>query len=244
MEARMKVDAYYEEYWSENGYRPLGAPTPCLRRLVETHIPAGARVLDLGCGDGGTAGRVLLERGCAYTGVDISENAVRHARERGLDARLVDDAASLPFEADSFDAVLAIEVLEHLFLPYLAVVEARRVLTPRGVLVLSVPNVAYWRRRLDLALLGRWNPFGDDLSVEQPWRDPHIRFFNPASMRRLLRLAGFQQVRVNGHGGALLRDIPVARRLAREEASRLFRAVERRVPALLAARVEGIAVKG
>ncbi len=240
----MKVDSYYEEYWSDEGYRPLGTPTPCLRRLVETHVPAGARVLDVGCGDGGTAGQVLLEQGCEYAGVDISENAVRHARERGFDARLVDDAASLPFEPDSFDAVLAIEVLEHLFLPHLVVAEVHRVLKPKGIFVLSVPNVTYWRRRLDLAILGRWNPFGDDLSVEQPWRDPHIRFFNPASMRRLLTLAGFRHVKVNGHGGALLRDIPAARRLSRGEASRLYRAAERRAPALLAARVEGIAVKG
>ncbi|HEX6677367.1 MAG TPA: class I SAM-dependent methyltransferase, partial [Actinomycetes bacterium] len=233
----MKADAYYESYWSEEGYLPHGAPTWHLRRLLRAHVAEGAKVLDLGCGDGGTAGDAVRARGCAYLGVDVSENAVRRARGRGFDARRIDDAGSLPFEGDSFDAVLAIEVLEHLFLPHLAAAEVHRVLKPGGVFILSVPNVAYWRRRLDLAAFGRWNPFGDDLSVEQPWRDPHIRFFNPASMKRLLTLVGFGDVQVNGHGGALLRDIPVARRLCRgEEPSRLFRAAERRAPALLAAR--------
>jgi methionine biosynthesis protein MetW len=239
----VKLDSYYDDYWSEEGYQPFGEPTPDLRRLIEAHIPAASKVLDFGCGDGGTAGKVILERGCNYTGVDVSEKAIRHARHRGLDAKLIDDAASLPFEEESFDAVLAIEVLEHLFLPQLAVAEVHRVLKPRGVFVLSVPNVAYWRRRLDLAVLGRWNPFGDDLSVEQPWRDPHIRFFNPGSMRRLLAMAGFQDVDVGGHGGAILRDIPIARRFWRGEASPLFRVVEQRIPALLAARVEAIAIK-
>jgi SAM-dependent methyltransferase len=240
----VNVDAYYEDYWSDRGYQPRGAPTGPLRRLIRTYVSAGCKVLDLGCGDGGTAARTLLERGCEYVGVDVSEKAVRLANDQGFDARLIDDAASLPFAAESFDAVLAIEVLEHLFLPQLAAAEVHRVLKPQGVFILSVPNVAYWRRRLDLAIFGRWNPFGDDLSVEQPWRDPHIRFFNPGSMMRLLTLVGFRDVQVSGHGGALLHDIPVARRLCRGgQASRLFRAAERRAPALLAARVEAVAVK-
>jgi SAM-dependent methyltransferase len=239
----MKVGSYYEDYWSEEGFRPCGEPTTHLRGLIETHVPAGSRVLDLGCGDGGRAGTTLLERGCEYIGVDVSEKAIRLARDRGLDARIIDDGAPLPFDAGSFEAVLAIEVLEHLFLPHLAVAEAHRVLKPHGVFVLSVPNVAYWRRRLDLAAFGRWNPFGDTLSVEQPWRDPHIRFFNPASMRRLLAMAGFRGTHVSGYGGGLLRDIPVARRFWAGEPSRLYRAAERRIPALLGARIEGIAIK-
>jgi SAM-dependent methyltransferase len=239
----VRAGSYYEHYWSDVGYRPCGAPTAHLRRLIERYVPAGSKVLDLGCGDGGGAGKALLEHGCEYVGVDVSEKAVRLARDRGLDARVVDDGSPLPFDDGSFGAVLALEVLEHLFLPQVTAAEVHRVLKPRGVFMLTVPNVAYWRRRLELAAFGRWNPFGDDLSVEQPWRDPHIRFFNPSSMRRLLAVTGFREMRVNGYGGGLLCDIPVARRIWPGEPSRLYRAAERRAPALLAARVEGIAIK-
>jgi methionine biosynthesis protein MetW len=239
----MNVNSYYDHYWSDAGFQPCGTSSPHLRRLIRTHVPPSSEVLDVGCGDGGTAGRAVLEHGCRYIGVDVSETAVRRALNRGFDARIIDDAASLPFEDESFEAVLAIEVLEHLFLPQFAVAEIYRVLKNRGVLILSVPNVAYWRRRLDIAVFGRWHPPGDDLSVEQSWRDPHIRFFNPGSMNRLLRLAGFTDVRVSGHGGALLRDIPIARQLARGESSRLFRTAERQLPGLLALRVEAVATK-
>jgi methionine biosynthesis protein MetW len=235
---------YYDSYWSDNGFNPAGGDlTPPLRALMESHVRPGDRCLDVGCGDGQTAGPWLRARGCEYLGVDVAETAVRQARAHGLDARLVDDASELPFDDGSFDVALSIEVFEHLFAPHLVAAEVRRVLRPGGMLLVTVPNVAYWRRRLDLAVLGRWNPVGDDLSVEQPWRDPHIRFFNPRSLRHMLRSVGFETVRVEGHVGALTRDLPVARRLWSGRPSSLYRAAERRLPALLGLRVCAIAFK-
>jgi hypothetical protein len=104
-----------------------------------------------------------------------------------------------------------------------------------------VPNVAYWRRRVDLALFGRWHPYGDDQSVQAPWRDPHIRFFNRGAMARMLRQSGFGKVEVRGHGGAFLRDVPVLRRLGRGSVSRGYRAFERLAPALFASRLHAVA---
>jgi SAM-dependent methyltransferase len=237
------VKPYYDIYWSDSSFEQSPNLTPPLRALMAAHVRPGARCLDVGCGDGTTAGPWLLQRGCRYVGVDVSETAVQRAAGLGLDARLVDDASSLPFDDASFDAALAVEVLEHLFAPHLAAGEILRVLRPGGVLIVTVPNVAYWRRRLDLAVFGRWNPFGDDLSVEQPWRDPHIRFFNPWSLRRMLLATGFERVAVQGHGGAVLRDLPAARRLWRGRPSPLYRAAERRLPALLGLRVGAVAFK-
>ena len=239
----MDIKPYYDTYWSESGFNPGADLTTSLRTLLETHVPPGARCLDVGCGNGSTAGPWLVRRGCGYVGVDVSETAVRQAVALGLDARLVEDAVALPFEDGAFDVALAVEVLEHLFAPHLAVAEILRVLRPGGVLVATVPNVSYWRRRLDLAALGRWNPFGDDLSVEQPWRDPHIRFFNPSSLRRMLLAAGFQQVAVEGQGGAVLRDLPLTRRLWRGRPSPLYAVAERCLPSLLGLRVGSVAVK-
>ena len=72
--------------------------------------------------------------------------------------------------------------------------EAARVLRSGGVLIASVPNVAFWRRRLDL-VCGRWNPEGDDLSVAEPWRDPHLRFLTTAALRSH---AAASRVRIGG----------------------------------------------
>ncbi len=239
----MNTRSYYERYWSEEGFCPRGTLTPQLRRLYETYLPSGGRILDLGCGDGRTSGPWLRDQGFQYVGVDVSKNAVGEARELGLEAHLIDDAGTLPFESDTFDAIVCIEVLEHLFEPNHAVAEAYRVLRPGGVLVASVPNVAYWRRRIDL-LGGRWNPFGDEHSVDAPWRDPHIRFFTRAAMRRMVLRAGFSPVHVSGHGGSLIRDLPrIGRLVGSNPDNPLYRVFQSAMPALLGVRLDVAAYK-
>jgi methionine biosynthesis protein MetW len=240
----MDVKAYYDSYWSDDGFQPVGGDlTPPLRNVMEQFVQPGSRCLDVGCGDGRTVGPWLLQHGCRYVGVDVSEIAVSRAVAFGLDARRIEDASALPFDDGSFDVGLMIEVLEHLFAPHEAVAEMHRVLRPGGVLLVTVPNVSYWRRRLDLALFGRWNPFGDDLSVEQPWRDPHVRFFNLSSMERMLRQAGFASVATRGQGGAVLRDLPFVRRFDRGHPSPAYAAAERLFPSVLGLRVGAVARK-
>jgi ubiquinone/menaquinone biosynthesis C-methylase UbiE len=236
-------DTYYESYWSEEGFHPGSNLTPELRHLLESNIPPGARTLDVGCGDARTAGTWALEHGRGYVGVDVSAVAVASARRRGLDVRTISTATSLPFDDNEFDAALCIEVLEHLFAPAQAAGEILRVLKPSGVLLATVPNVAYWRRRLELAF-GRWNPLGDGLSVEQPWRDPHIRFFSVSTLGRMLASAGFERLHVSGHEGIFLGDLPLLnRRRGSRQSSRTYKRLEQRVPALLANRLHVVAHK-
>jgi SAM-dependent methyltransferase len=213
-------------------------------RLVREYVSPSSAVLDMGCGNGRAGGPLVLSCGGRYVGVDVSHTAVAAAREIGLDARVIEDASALPFAAETFDFVLSIEVFEHLFRPDLAVAEIARVLRPGGTAVITVPNVAYWRHRVDLAMFGRWNPYGDDQSVQAPWRDPHIRFFNRTSLARMLDQSGFDSVAVRGHGGALLRDLPGLRRLGSGNVSRGYLALERVVPALFASRLHAVASHG
>lgn len=237
-------EQYYEKYWSEDGFYPRGAITTVLEQLFCQYIPAGYKCLDVGCGDGRTAGIWLREHGRQYVGVDISARAVREAQALGLDARKIHDASSLPFPDASFDAAVCIEVFEHLFQPQLTAAEIFRVLRPGGVLIATVPNVAYWRRRVDLAVLGRWNPLGDTLAVEQPWRDPHIRFFNRGALKRMLKSAGFDRIEVGGHAGGIVKDVPwVGKRLSGGRNSRLYRLAERVMPALFGYRLHAVAWK-
>jgi SAM-dependent methyltransferase len=235
---------YYEEYWTpagvatrHQGRGDYGDLTPSLAALLDTYVPAEATCLDLGCGDGRTAGW-LVRRGTRYIGVDVSRWALRGC---GLPVAQVTDAGRLPVRSASVDRVACLEVLEHLLAPQEAVTEARRVLRPGGLLLVTVPNVAYWRRRAELALLGRWQPLGDYLSVEQPWRDPHLRFFTPGALRRLLEGAGFEDVTVGGHDGTLLGDVPGLRRLRGIEPRGLYGALERAVPSPFALRLHATA---
>lgn len=113
--------------------------------LIErTPVSAGQRVLDIGCGTGHPVLRLAAATGADVAGVTVSADQVgsaeRNARDRGLAERadfLLADAAELPFDDDAFDAVWLVETMMYISDKTGALTEARRVLRPGGILVLS-----------------------------------------------------------------------------------------------------------
>jgi SAM-dependent methyltransferase len=198
----MTVSDFYTDYWSDTGFAPPGVRQPELEEAFRRFVTPDKRAIDVGCGDGIRGGSYLREHGRRYVGVDIGPGAIERARANGFDARQIETAEKLPFDDASFDLVCCSEVLEHLLRPDLAVREMARVLAPGGVMILTVPNVAYWRWRLGMLIGGTWNPLGDDESLERPWRDPHIRFFTPTTLAAMLGECGLVDLEVTGHGGA------------------------------------------
>jgi methionine biosynthesis protein MetW len=240
---RSQIAAYYDAYWHFKGRPVIPTPPPEVIRIMRREIAAGSACLDVGCGNGRAGGLPLRAIGCRYIGVDVSPAAIDAARKIGLDARQINDAADLPFSDASFDAVIAMEVLEHLVLPKPAVLEMMRVLKPGGVLLATSPNVAYWRRRLEL-VVGRWNPLGHPDAAARPWADPHLRFFTVGTLRQLLREAGFHEIQVGGHGGHLLGDIPrIGKLLRKAEGSRAYRLLEHWRPSTFGCFLNAVARK-
>jgi SAM-dependent methyltransferase len=238
------IQEYYEHYWSESGSGFQGRMGQQLGELLRSLVPPEADCLDVGCGDGRTCGGWLAGHARSYVGVDVSATAVEQARAAGLDARVIDDAAALPFADESFDFVACIEVFEHLFDAEGAGAEIARVLRPGGRLLAQVPNVAHWRHRIDIAALGRFNPLGDSDSLSRTWRDPHIRFFTVDTLPRMLANVGLEVERVSGTGVSGLRDFPLLWRYARrsEPGPVMRRLVEKR-PSVFASRVRVVARK-
>jgi SAM-dependent methyltransferase len=161
-----------------------------------------AQVLDLGCGDGYFASR-LLAVGAAVVALDVAAEAVRRARHRtpALDARRIEADAPLPLEDASFDVVWAGETIEHVADTGGWLSEVRRVLRPRGLLLLSTPDHGRLTRlRVALserAFAERFDPRGD-----------HLRFYTRRALVELLTDFGFAEVEVAGAGG-----VPGARRV-------------------------------
>lgn len=116
---------------------------------------AASRALDAGCGAGLMAVE-LGRRGYRVDAVDTSaamvESAARRAREAGLDATVsprVGAVESMPFEAASFDLVVALGVIPWVTDPKVAVEALAEVLAPGGTLLLSADNRARLNRLLD-----------------------------------------------------------------------------------------------
>jgi len=108
---------YYERYWSKDGYNPRRTLPLPVAALLQRVMRPEMTCLDVGCGDGRTSGPWFSERTAGYVGVDVSQTAVETARSLGLDARIIEDASTLPFDDDEFDIVVCFEVLEHLNAP-------------------------------------------------------------------------------------------------------------------------------
>jgi methionine biosynthesis protein MetW len=177
----------------------------------------GKAVLDLGCRAGALSQHFLP--GNEVTGVDVDEDALRHAADRGLRTVWGDVEEPLPFEDATFDAVVVGEILEHVRFPDQVVTEIARVLRPDGVVVGSVPNAFRLKNRVKF-LAGR-----------SPENNPmHLRMYSPAAIRAELAPIGTAQV--TPVGGRLVRLNPrlfanvlvfVVRRQSRESSASAVR---------------------
>jgi SAM-dependent methyltransferase len=108
-------------------------------------------------------------------------------------------------------------VLEHLVDPANVTREIARVLKPGGLALLSVPNSAFWTTRLELLFTGHFNPRGSPVTQRAfPWRDPHLRFFNFASIEAMLDESGLKVVKAGGLECQFLRIAGTDRLLGRK----------------------------
>jgi len=133
-------------------------------------VPEGARVLDLGCGDGALLDLLQLERGCSGYGIEIDDANVLACTRRGVDViQLNLDEGLSMFGDDSFDVVLQIDTLQHLRNAETMLRETARV---GKVGIVAFPNFAHWPNRLSI-LRGRM-PVTKRLPYQ--WYDtPNIR---------------------------------------------------------------------
>ncbi len=160
----------------------------------ETHeaaldwIPAGARVLDVGCATGYFARRLVREKGCTVVGVEADERAGREAAgvcERVYVGDLEDPSFLAGIDA-SGDVVFLGDILEHLAHPRPVLRRAHAWIAPGGCLVCSVPNVAYWKIRYEL-LRGRFE-YADVGILDRT----HLRFYTRRTLERLMAENGYR----------------------------------------------------
>jgi 2-polyprenyl-6-hydroxyphenyl methylase/3-demethylubiquinone-9 3-methyltransferase len=169
------------QWWDEDGaFKPLHRLNPARLAFVRDRLAghfgrdakmrrpfAGLRLLDIGCG-GGLMCEPLARLGFAVTGLDADESALDVARRHAKEQRLAidyraDSAEELAAKDHGFDAVLALEVVEHTLNPTQFMATAGQLVTPGGALVASTLNrtpKAYLFAILGAEYFLRWLPRG------------------------------------------------------------------------------------
>jgi SAM-dependent methyltransferase len=163
-------------------------------RAVIALTPTGSQVIDLGCNSGAFGSRLIKEKGCTVVGVDLAHELLVIAREKGVNA-VCAFAERTPFMAEVFDVVLCCELLEHVLHPQLLLREARRLLRPNGILLITVPHAD-----------GEW---GDH---DVPYHAEHLRAYREDDLSDLLQDHGFAVKRtlVHNYGHAAPQELIVS----------------------------------
>jgi len=189
--------------------KPLKLPAHSAIAQVVAEVRPDETVLDVGCAEGYLADYLPENR---VWGIDGNRDAVQSAATRCIEVATVDlDAIPLtePF-ARKFDVLVYADVLEHLLQPERVLVNLATQLSVDGRIVVSLPNVALWRVRLNL-LGGRFN-YSDYGVMDRT----HLHFYTFKSAKQLLENAGFRVVRVTGAAnllGPLVARLPMLRNL-------------------------------
>ena len=182
-------ESLYEDYYKNEVGGRFGAGVELVVRLMRffrafkmyTISSKAKTILDVGCGRGFML--FFLKNYFHYEkaiGTQISRPAIEFARRRLLLDIRDKDLPEINFEADSFEIVSMLHVLEHVKNPEEYVREIHRILKPGGKFVVEVPNFSSWTRKMT----GRYW-----LSLDLKY---HLTFFSPETLSALLKKYGFK----------------------------------------------------
>ncbi|WP_324752925.1 bifunctional 2-polyprenyl-6-hydroxyphenol methylase/3-demethylubiquinol 3-O-methyltransferase UbiG [Roseovarius sp. Pro17] len=201
-----KFQAMAEEWWDPTGkFKPLHMMNPCRLDYITRQIAAGferdlgsdapfagLRILDIGCG-GGLLAEPMARLGAEVVGADAAERnipvAQLHAEQSGLEIDYRHTTAEALAEAgEQFDAILNMEVVEHVSDPLTYLIACRELLRPGGLQICSTLNrnpKSYVVAIIGAEHMMRWLPKGT-----HDW----AKFITPDELYDLLRQAGLEPV--------------------------------------------------
>lgn len=189
------------KYHKDTIYDPATAHPDEAHSVLMRLIPPDSRVLELGCASGYLSGYMEQARGCRVTGLEVDPRATTLAAERCSEVHTVDldspDALQAAQASAPYDVLLAAAVLEHLKYPERLLMAAHDLLRPGALVLVSLPNVAYWQIRLKL-LVGRFH-YTDYGVMDRT----HLRLYTVKTGRALLTEQGYPVERLHIAGSAL-----------------------------------------
>lgn len=201
-----KFEAMAAEWWDENGkFKPLHMLNPCRLGYIVDQITAefgrdqntldsltGLRILDIGCG-GGLLSEPMARLGATVVGADAAAGNIPvaqvHAQQMGLkiDYRHT-TAEDLAEAGEQFDAILNMEVVEHVADPLAYLTACQQLLKPGGIMICSTLNrnpKSYMMAIIGAEHIMRWLPKGT-----HDWS----KFITPDELYNLIENAGLTPV--------------------------------------------------
>jgi SAM-dependent methyltransferase len=158
---------------------------------ILAHVPLqpqrGTAVLDLGAGTGSMSQK-LMEQGYAVSACDLHPELFQVV---GVRCKRADLEQALPYQNATFDAVVCMEVLEHLDGHLRLFREVNRILKPGGRFLFSTPNIMSIKSRLRFLFTGYLRSF-EPLGLNEGPITRHISGFSPDRYRYMLDLAGLE----------------------------------------------------
>lgn len=157
-------------------------------------VPSNTRCLDVGCATGNLGSALLRLKGCYVDGIEFNLHAAEVARKRGYSNIFVMDLnsenESLNNISQKYDVITCADVLEHLISPEVVLRRLSILLNPGGLIIISLPNVAFLSNRLHL-LLGNWNYKKYGILDRT-----HLRFYSIKSGCRMIESASLQITKI------------------------------------------------
>ena len=179
---------------------------------IETFLPTlkgDETFLDIGCGHGSVSSE-LIKKGYKVAGVEINQDAIKSLESRGFEVCQKD--ISKPLElGKQFDVVMILDVLEHLFDPYILLKEAKKATKERGVIIVTVPLYFDIVDRFKIFFTGSVISMDNLCYGEENYKKfrsynyDHIRFFRPKEMIEMGESLGLKIDKIEygatGYGG-------------------------------------------
>ncbi|MFN3551188.1 MAG: class I SAM-dependent methyltransferase [Endomicrobiia bacterium] len=180
----------YEEIWSKKIRRNEKENVMNCRAFFATkYLPDGEKFLDIGCG-GGEIAILTKHKYKEIYGVDISDKALEEAKKKGMIVKKINlNYESLPYPENFFDAVVCLDVIEHILDPFHLIKEIRKVLKPGGTLILTTPNFRKIKNILTLILKGRFPKTSGDSTG---WDGGHLHYFTYKDIEYILTKYNFK----------------------------------------------------
>lgn len=163
---------------------------------IVKEIKPGEKILDVGCSEGYLA--TYLPENKVW-GIDGNVEALKIAKEHCVDAKEMDlnNVPTSPVFHEQFDVIVYADVLEHLLYPEDILKHFKQYLRPGGKVIISLPNIALWRVRLNL-LFGRFD-YTDYGVMDRT----HLHLYTFKTAKELVQKAGFTPVKEMGAANLL-----------------------------------------